>query len=68
MEENPQPKLEMSVFGAPMRHDGHLYPVYPFYVEHIGAIPADGWEEILKSTNLTWVIIPERVARWTPKR
>ena len=47
-----------SQFGAPLSHDGALYPVVPFFVDRLDRIPVDGWAEILKSTSLQWVIIP----------
>jgi hypothetical protein len=49
---------EDSFFGAPRNHDGQLYPAYPFFVESLDKIPVDGWQEMLKSTVLTWVVIP----------
>lgn len=57
---------EETVFGAPRTHDGHLYPVYPFFVGHLLDIPKEGWEHILKSTALTWVIIPQE--RWDGRK
>jgi len=56
--ESAAEEVEETVWGAPPTHDGHLYPVYPFYVDSISKIPKGGWEEILASKALTWAIIP----------
>ena len=62
IEDGPQ----ATIFGAPKDFDGHLYPVYPFFVSHLKDIPLEGWKEILKSTALTWVIIPNE--RWESRK
>lgn len=63
MDKGPETGETDSYWGLPVNWDGHEQRVYPFFVPSVDSIQSGGWEFIGQSTNLSWVIIPERSHR-----
>jgi len=48
----------MSEWGAPLTHDGTLPTEAVLWVDKMSDITDDGWESILASRQINWVLIP----------
>ncbi len=63
MEDHQHERPGLSEFGAPLRHDGCLYPMTPFFVPALADIEKEGWDYIHQSTGLHWAIIPHKTRK-----
>lgn len=50
----------MSIWGAPLTHDGTLPTESVIWVDRLTDIDEDGWDRIFQTAQINWVIIPLR--------
>lgn len=56
------PEERVSFWGAPMTHDGALETEAVIWVDRLTDITPEGWERILRTMQINWVIIPLRTS------